>query len=196
MYTESPQSACSTNAVTIPLCLLAFCIALMYILIGIQFTDKTNYVIIIIDFTHIGGTWKMYERMLNKQIEPSFEDLLAFSGECGMLWNGLDEWLKSEYSAQTKIRFPYGKDYGWSVKYSKGSKHICDVFAEKGAFNVFLKISDKAFVAIQECLSDYSKEIYADKYPCGDGGWIRYRVTSEQHIDDAKKFIDAKVKIR
>lgn len=135
----------------------------------------------------------MYERMLNKQILPSFDDLISYCGKCGTLWEELDNWIKKEYDAKTQIRFPYGKNYGWSIKYSKSSKHICDIFAENEAFTVFLKLSCEAFELIKSNLSEYSKEIYANKYPCGDGGWIRYRITDSKHTDDAKRFINAKV---
>lgn len=136
----------------------------------------------------------MHERMLDKQMMPSFSDLLAFCGESGALWEDLDSWIKAEYGAQTQIRFPYGKDYGWGVKYSKGKRHICDIFAENGAFTVFMKISNKAFVSVQSDLSDYAKQVYESKYPCGDGGWIRYRITAKEHICDAKRLIEAKIK--
>lgn len=135
----------------------------------------------------------MYERMLDKQTTPSFNDLLAYCGESSSLLELLDEWIKSQYAAQTQIRFPYGKNYGWSIKYSKGNKHICDIFAENGAFTLFMKISDKAFGSVQHDLSDYSKKVYESKYPCGDGGWIRYRITAKVHIEDAQKFILARI---
>lgn len=35
----------------------------------------------------------MYERMLDKQMVPSFGDLLAFCGESGALWEDLDAWI-------------------------------------------------------------------------------------------------------
>lgn len=135
----------------------------------------------------------MYERMLNKQIVPSFGDLIAYCGKCGTLWEDLDSWIKNKYTATTEIRFPYGNNYGWGIKYSKGSKHICDIFAENGSFTVFVKINNKAFASIQSSLSDYSKEIYENKYPCGDGGWIRYRITDSNYMEDAKRFINAKI---
>lgn len=79
----------------------------------------------------------MYERMLDKQKVPSFDDLINYCGDSGNLWLELDVYFESEYCVQRQIRFPYGKHYGWSIKYSRKSKHICDVFAEDNAFTVF-----------------------------------------------------------
>lgn len=35
----------------------------------------------------------MYERMLNKQVAPSFEDMAAYCGENAELFTLLNEWL-------------------------------------------------------------------------------------------------------
>jgi len=138
----------------------------------------------------------MYERMLDKQITPSLENLLNYCGARKKLWIALDSALKKDFAAQTVIRFPYGKDYGWSVKYSKGSKHICDIFAERGAFTVFLKLSDAAFASLESELSVYAKDIYAHKYPCANGGWIYYRVLSAENAAEIQKILRAKVNFK
>lgn len=135
----------------------------------------------------------MYERMLDKQTVPSFDDLIRYSADCGELWPALDKHLQEEYSAQKLIRFPYGNSYGWGVKYSFKKKHICDVFEEDNAFMVFFRISNNDFEPIENELTDYSKDIWENKYPCGEGGWLWYRVLSEDHLQDVKKIIQAKI---
>ena len=138
----------------------------------------------------------MHERMLNKQQTPTFEDMLNYSGESAVLWRALDAYMKEELGAAALIRFPYGKDYGWAVKYSRGTKHICDVFAEQGAFAVFGSVPAKAFEPIYEQLGADAKRAWDEKYPCGSGGWIAFRVTTEEHLRDAKIICRAKAKGR
>jgi len=138
----------------------------------------------------------VYERMLNKQEQPTFEDLIAYSGERGALWLALDKHMKEKCNASWEIRFPYGKDYGWGVKYSVKSKHICDVFAEKGAFTALFQVSDKAVNTIYDELGGYAKEIWAEKYPCASGGWIEFRVLNEEQLQDLEKILYAKVTVR
>lgn len=91
------------------------------------------------------------------------------------------------------IRFPYGNKYGWSMKYSNKSKHICDVFAEDSAFMVLIKISEDSMNTIYNELSDYAKTVWQNKYPCGSGGWLNYRVTDEGQTEDLLKIIDLKI---
>ena len=138
----------------------------------------------------------MYERMLNKQEVPTFDDLISHSGESGALWLALDDYLQSEFGASRQIRFPYGKDYGWGAKYSVKSKHICDVFAESGAFTVFGQVSSKAVNFVYSELSNYAKSVWEDKYPCASGGWISFRVLNGEQLSDAKKLLRAKITVR
>lgn len=135
----------------------------------------------------------MYERMLDKQTEPLFNEMISYCGEAGKLWLELDAYLKDNLGMKGCIRFPYGKKYGWSVKYSLKSKHICDVFAENGAFMVLIRISNDAIKLIYNALSDYAKAVCDNKYPCGSGGWLNYRVISDEQLQDLMKIIDTKV---
>ena len=138
----------------------------------------------------------MYERMLNKQEVPTFDDLIRYCGERGVLWLALDKYLEDELRASRQIRFPYGSKYGWSAKYSVKNKHICDIFAENGAFAALFQISDKAMSTVYDELNAYAKDVWADKSPCSSGGWIEFRVLNEEQLQDLKKTIHAKVTVR
>lgn len=134
----------------------------------------------------------MYERMLDKQIMPSIEEMTAFCGENGERFSALNEWLESAYNADQKIVFPYGNHYGWGVAHKIKSKLICNVFAEDNAFTVMMRLSDKQYQSVYEKLHKYTQEAIDNKYPCGDGGWIHYRVTNGEHLEDIKILLTVK----
>ncbi len=138
----------------------------------------------------------MYERMLNKQEQPTFENLIAYCGDSGGQWLALENYLQTEFDASKLIRFPYGKDYGWGVKYSRKNKHICDIFAENGAFTVFFQISSAAIDSMYSDMDEYAKEIWKDKYPCSSGGWVHFRVLNNEQLESVKKIIQAKMALR
>ncbi len=135
----------------------------------------------------------MYERMLDKRLTPQFEDMASYCGASSSLFKGLNYYLASEFGTQTKIRFPYGNQYGWGVKHSKGSRHICDIFPESMAFSVMLRLNNKQIKFIYDDLLEYSKYFIDNKYPCGDGGWIHYRVIYQCHLNDIKKLLNCKM---
>lgn len=134
----------------------------------------------------------MYERMLNKQVEPSIEEMTAFCGENAERFSSLNEWLESAFHTEQKVVFPYGNHYGWGVAHKIKGKLICNIFAEDNAFTVMMRLSDKQYQSVYEKLHKYTQEVIDNKYPCGDGGWIHYRVTSEEHFEDSKALLSVK----
>ena len=137
-----------------------------------------------------------YERMLDNATTPSFADMQEYVGERGRLWAEFGQRVSEICPVQTKIRFPYGNSDGWSVRYGlegKSNKHICDTFAEKGAFTVHFRISNTQLDRVYQELSDYSKAVCDNKYPCGDGGWLKYRVLTEENLNDMLIILSAKL---
>ena len=134
----------------------------------------------------------MYERMLNKQEVPTFQEMLIYCGTMGEPWRKLDQTLTEDFNFESLIRFPYGKSYGWSKKYFIKKKHICDIFAEKEAFYILVRLADQEVQPILSGLSAYAKEVFDNRYPCGEGGWLNYRVTEEAQIPDLLRLLEIK----
>jgi len=137
----------------------------------------------------------MYERLLDKLLCPAFDDLLLYSGESSAFWLELDAYLADGFCAQREIRFPYGNKYGWSCKYSVKRKHVCDIFAENGAFSLHFRVDNERLGFIYDELSLYAKAVCDDKYDCGEGGWLTYRVCSAEHVADAKTLLALKFRV-
>ena len=134
----------------------------------------------------------MYERMLNKQAVPAIEEMTEYCGENGERFSLLNEWLAAGFGTEQKIVFPYGNKYGWGVAHKKKNKLICNVFAEDNAFTVMMRLSDKQYRNVYNQVHKYTQEHIDNKYPCGDGGWIHYRVTCKEHFDDIKILLSVK----
>lgn len=130
--------------------------------------------------------------MLNKEEVPSFYEMTCYCGAAGELWVTVDEYLKDKFKIKGCIRFPYGNKYGWSMKYSYKNKLICDIFAEMDAFMVLIRIPNDAIQPIYSELGDYAKNIWENKYPCGKGGWLNYRITKKEQLKDLMKILDVK----
>lgn len=134
----------------------------------------------------------MYERMLNKQEMPALSEMAAYCGENGALFTELNGWLSSVHNTSQKITFPYGNNYGWCVSHRKNKRLICNIFAEKNAFAVMLRLSARQYASVYDTLLPYTQDYIDHKYPCGDGGWIHYRVTCGEHMGDAQSLLTVK----
>lgn len=134
----------------------------------------------------------MYERMLDKQIRPTFDDMAAYCGKGMKLFVRINEWLSNVRHTTPEISFPYGNNYGWAVAHRKKKKLICNVFAENGSFTVMIRLSNNQFHMVYDQLEEETQACIDSRYPCGDGGWLHYRVTSEAHFCDIQKMLEMK----
>lgn len=134
----------------------------------------------------------MYERMLNKRQEPTIAQMSDYCGACAKLFTQLNEWLSKNYKTVQKVTFPYGNHYGWGIAHKKSQKLICNIFAENNAFTVMIRLSSKQFESVYNQLHQYTKDYIDNKYPCGNGGWIQYRITCKEHLDDIQQLLSVK----
>lgn len=134
----------------------------------------------------------MYERMLNKQEKPTIAQMTAYCGACADLFTQLNEWLSGTFGTGQAITFPYGNQYGWGIAHRKNKKLICHVFAEENAFTVMIRLSNKQFESIYSQVQTGTREQIDHKYPCGDSGWIHYRVTCREQFDDIQTLLSVK----
>lgn len=134
----------------------------------------------------------MYERMLDKQTPPSWEEFTAYCGENQGRLLQLHGFLTQTLGLLAQLRFPYGNSYGWAMNYAKKSKHVCDVFAEQGAFTVMLRLSGAQLVACKAGVSPHGQTLIDGCYPCGDGGWLHYRVLQPDHLADVVQMLGTK----
>ena len=135
---------------------------------------------------------EMYERMLDKGKRPSLEEFISYCGDGKELIDDLNVFLTDNMGLEKLLRFPYGNNYGWSIKYSLKNKHICDVFAEKDAFTVMIRLDNSQYETAYNNLLPYTQEFIDNKYPCGNGGWIHYRVLTKEHLEDIKILLQLK----
>ena len=134
----------------------------------------------------------MYERMLNKQIRPTIEEMTKYCKERSELFTLLNDWMATTFETEQTIVFPYGNSYGWGIAHRKKGKLICNVFAEDNAFTVMVRLSEKQCKKVYEQLQNYAKELINNKYPCNDGGWIHYRIRCQEDLQDIQKILSVR----
>lgn len=140
----------------------------------------------------------MYERMLDKEITPSMNDMLDYIGQNGReSFISLLEYFRQNYGISGEVRFPFGNNYGWGLRFKYKNKTLCYVFPENGAFTVFFQIGKKELPKLLNVISSLlpaTQEYWNNRYPCGDGGWLHYRVFNKEEIEDIKLLIGFKQK--
>ncbi|MCI2110881.1 MAG: DUF3788 domain-containing protein [Bacilli bacterium] len=59
-----------------------------------------------------------------------------------------------------------------------------------------LRLTNEDFEKDYGDLSDYARLCIDKKYPCGDGGWIHYRVLTNDDLGDIERLLSRKLKKR
>ncbi len=140
----------------------------------------------------------MYERMLNKEISPSENEIKEYVGkDIYQLLNYFETKLGTLYDFSKELKFPFGNNYGWGYKYSCKPKHLCYLFFEKQSFTVLLQINGKGKEVLENNLANFltkTIELWEERYPCGEGGWVNYRPFSVDEVEDIIKLLQIKVR--
>jgi hypothetical protein len=133
------------------------------------------------------------ERLFDKSKVPKPLEIKQLLGMDAMeRLKKLDAFLQDNYDIVREFKFPFGNQYGWSYKYSSKGKMLCYIFFEKGAFTVTVTIGKSDLSKLTDELPNMipkTRELWANRYPCGEGGWIHYRVINDNEIPDIQKLI-------
>ena len=140
----------------------------------------------------------MGNRMLDKNSVPTEKEILEFIGnDANNLLKQFEEEFNKQYYMQKELKFPFGNNYGWGYKYSHKTKHLCYVFFEIGEIDVMLQISSKDNEKLNEVINGgllLTKELWKNKYPCSNGGWINYRPKTTEDIKEIMRLLAFKKK--
>jgi hypothetical protein len=136
----------------------------------------------------------MYERMLNKNIIPSENDIKEHIGKKSfenieLIKRGLGKIFNINF----ELKFPFGNNYGWGYKFSDGKKHLFYLFFEKNSITIMLQIKGiktEREIENYNKLSEEGKNYWKNRYPCGEnGGWIHYRIINKKQLKDIENFL-------
>jgi hypothetical protein len=140
----------------------------------------------------------MFERMIHKDFAPTIKEIHSHMGEdMTEIFKNFDNYLKCHYEIIRELKFPFGNDYGWGYKYSSKKDLLCYVFFEKNAFTVTITIGKSELPKLIKIYNSFlpkTKELWDNRYPCGDGGWIHYRVFNDNELSDIQSIISVKKK--
>ncbi|MBD7913149.1 DUF3788 family protein [Clostridium cibarium] len=140
----------------------------------------------------------MGNRMLDKNSLPTEKEIFEFIGnDANKLLKQFEEAFAKQYDMQKELKFPFGNNYGWGYKYSHKTKHLCYIFFEIGEIDVMMQIGSKDTEKLNEVINGglfLTKELWKNKYPCSNGGWINYRPKTKADVKEIMRLLAFKKK--
>ncbi|NLY82984.1 MAG: DUF3788 family protein [Clostridiales bacterium] len=122
----------------------------------------------------------------------SFDEIIAYSSKKDD-WIELERRLKINYSLE-RIIINDSKSAGWGINYRVGKNSLCYIHPEINALFIAFQIKEEVIENIKSRLSDYALKVWDNRYPCGNGGWMWYRLTETNQIDEVILLLNNKIK--
>ena len=135
-----------------------------------------------------------YERMLERECEPTENRMLKWIGSKAALWSDLREYLASHYDHLPELDFG-GKKYGWSVRYRKSGKTLVTLFPERDSFTALIVLGKKEVAkaeAVFDKLSVGVQKLFQETNQLHDGRWLWIRPSSKADIESIKILLNTK----
>lgn len=116
------------------------------------------------------------------------------------LWNNLNEFLQENYEVEPKYTYSTCSGQpGWNVKYQKAGRSLCTLYPMEGFFIALVVIGAREEMEAEPVLLSCDESIqkmYHESVPLMGGRWLMIHVTNEKILDDVKRLIQLRRKIR
>ena len=142
---------------------------------------------------------EQYQRMLDKSVEPTDEDMLNTIGPVAAdAWNEIHAFLRNNYD-HIPVKRHWGKKHGWAIQYRKSNKTLATLAPETGAFTALLIFGKKEVEKIAQQADQINPaviEMIDNTKQLHDGKWVFIRILDDTYVEDIKKLISIKRKPR
>lgn len=137
-----------------------------------------------------------YERLLNKEVVPSENDIKKYIGQKINLWNKTHQYVKNNYDYEPELIF-WTKKYGWTVRYKRKGKNLCYFFPENGSFSILIVLGKKESEKVElqkDILNDNVRNVFTKTEQLRDGKWMWIRILDNTDVNSFIILLNAKKK--
>lgn len=115
------------------------------------------------------------------------------------LWMDFCEYMKDTYNAVPKFEFSKCSwEYGWNIKFKKGSKSLCTVYPRENYFTILIVIGKNEKKTFEDMFLSFSNDIQNIYKETPEGNGQRWLMIDLEDNDirykDVKKIIEIKNK--
>lgn len=115
------------------------------------------------------------------------------------LWQQLNSFLQGSYGALPHFSYSGCSQPGWNVKYQKAGRSLCTLYPMPGFFIALIVIGAKEEMEaelIAPTLSTHVQGLLKSAGSLAGARWLMIHVTDEQVLDDVKRLIQLRRKIK
>lgn len=121
----------------------------------------------------------MYERMLDKSFQPTFDEMDAWIGQpLAKEWSTLRQFLEGTYHIEP-IFNEGGRKYGWNLQYRISKRPLCEMYPERSSFTALVILGKAELERAMENITTYGtlvQKALVETPKYHDGCWMYLRV--------------------
>jgi Protein of unknown function (DUF3788) len=126
---------------------------------------------------------------LDKEHQPSPEEILVAMGVSAPLWERLVRFIADTYQMPGEWSYG-GKKYGWNLWYRKSGKSLTSLYPQQGHLVVQIVLGrEEGERALALPLGDHVGQMLRDAQLLHDGRWLFIPVTSETDAADVEQLL-------
>lgn len=130
----------------------------------------------------------MFNREMYNHIPTKYEMNNYINNE---LWTDFCKYIKETYNIEPKFEFSKCSfEYGWNIKFKKGSKSLCTVYPRENYFTVMIVIGSKEKATFEEILPSLSSDLQQIYMTTKEGNGQKWLMIDLE--DDDSRYADVK----
>ena len=111
------------------------------------------------------------------------------------LWQNFCNYMKDTYNIVPKFQFSKCSwEYGWNIKFKKGSKSLCTIYLRENYFTILIVIGKNEKKIFENMLSSFSSDIqniYKETPEGNNQKWLMIDLEdNDKKYEDIKKIIE------
>lgn len=133
----------------------------------------------------------------DKKHKPSAEEIRAAVGSKQAAWEDLSQFARQNYADQEELKFLYGKNYGWALRFLSRGKMVINLYPADGSFTAQINLPE---FAVQKALGmdigAHVRQVLETAHPYPEGRWLFIPVQTERDLADVKRLLALRVVTR
>jgi hypothetical protein len=126
---------------------------------------------------------------VSKERQPTIEGIFTAIGSKRLLWENLTRFIADNYGIKVDFMF-YGKNYGWALRFRRGSKTLLSMYPGTESFVVQIVLGQiEAEKAFDLDLGKNVRRHLENTHQFHEGRWLFIKKESEQDLNDVKKLL-------
>ncbi|MCL4249856.1 MAG: DUF3788 family protein [Anaerolineae bacterium] len=126
----------------------------------------------------------------DKQDQPTEAEILAAVGSLLSEWEALTAFIREHYRTQADIKFMYGKNYGWALRFRSKGRLLTALYPTEGGFTVQIILPPDAIEQAQAMnLGERVAQAIARATPYPEGRWLFIPVESAADAEDIRRLL-------